>query len=554
MQAGAAHTAPDVPSPAATQAVPAAAPAPNRVRQPAPEKERRATLRDYLDVIRRRKWIALVAVLIVPATATIFSLQQQPKYRAHAQVLLSRQNLANALTGTVDPSVYLEADRVAQTQADLARVPDVARRTLDAAGVALSPLELLQESTVTTEQNADLLDFAVTDPDPARAVRLATNYAKAFVSYRQELDTASLQRAREDVQRKIKDLGTTSGSLYQGLVEKDEQLATMEALQTSNASLVEPAGRAVKVEPRPLRNGVLGIVLGLMLGVGLAFLIEAFDTRVRGAQEISEQLGLPVLARLPEPSRRLRREDELVMLADSGSPGAEAFRMLRTNLEFVRLNNRAKTIMVTSAVEREGKSTTIANLAVALAHAGQRVILVDVDLRRPYVHNFFSLGDHPGLTQVALGHASLREALAEVPTLIGDSASTPSRNCSTGSLRVLRAGPVPPNPGEFTESQTFEAVLGCLRESADIVLLDAPPALMVGDALALSKHVDAILVVTRAEVVRRHMLTELRRVLDASPAWPLGFVLTAAGGEETYGYGGSYSTTASSEPAARAAR
>src|SRR5262249_38885083 len=161
---------------------------------------------------------------------------------------------------------------------------------------------------------------------------------------------------------------------------------------------------------------------------------------------------------------------------------------------------------------------------------------------------------HPGLTQVALGHASLRDALVEVALTIGESTPSPSRNGSTGSLRVLRAGPIPPNPGEFTESKTFAALLGSLRDSADIVLLDAPPAPKVGDALALSRHVDAMLVVTRAEVVRRHMLTELRRIVDASPAWPLGFVLTAAGGEETYGYGGSYYTTASTEPAARGAQ
>jgi Mrp family chromosome partitioning ATPase len=316
--------------------------------------------------------------------------------------------------------------------------------------------------------------------------------------------------------------------------------------------VVRTASSAVQVQPRPLRNGILGLALGLVLGLGLAFLWEALDTRVRSAEEIASKLGLPLLARLPAPPRQLRKDEQLVMLADARGVQAESFRMLRTNLEFVRLGHDIRTIMVTSAVEQEGKSTTVANLAVALARAGQRVALVDLDLRRPFIDHFFDLRYRPGLTQVALGQTTLEDAL--IPIAIteptdpgprdengnGNATERPAASLPTGGLRVLVSGPLPPNAGEFVGSEALAHILGDLRGRFDSILIDAPPLLQVGDPLALSAHVDALFVVTRMSVVRRPMLNEVRRQLDTAPSLKLGFVLTGAEGEDGYGYGGGY--------------
>jgi Mrp family chromosome partitioning ATPase len=512
-----------------------------------------ATLRDYLHVIRRRKWIILQAALLVPAAAIAFSVHEQKLYRASAQVLLSSQNLATELTGTQQTGVSVQPDRVAQTQADVARVPAIAARVLELVpGTGMTLQRFLARSGVATATNADILTFDVVNRDPALARDLVDAYAAAYTVYRRSLDTAAIHTALQSVDARIRQLvdsGGRGGALYASLVDRQQTLATMQALQTSNAAVVQRAEKAVQVQPNTSRNAILGVFLGIVLGIGLAFLREALDTRVRSAEEIGERLGgLPLLARVPVPSRKLRAKNRLVMLDSPMGVHAEAFRMLRTNLDFATLGRDARTIMVTSAVEQEGKSTTIANLAVALARTGQRVVLVDLDLRRPFLHTFFDLGG-PGITQVALGHTSLEEAL--VPVAIADSRPRGEKANGNGNgnnggrmvkgiLEVLPSGSIPPDPGEFVGTAVLSEIIEALRMRADVVLIDAPPALHVGDAMTLSTKVDGILVVTRMQVVRRHMLNELARQLANAPTPVLGFVVTAADEEESYGYGYGY--------------
>lgn len=512
-----------------------------------------STLRDYLQVVRRRRWIILQAVLLVPLAAVLFSLQQEKKYEAAATVLLSRQNLANSLTGTQDPNLYIQADRLAQTQADVARVPTIAERVLRRLEVRDRTVgEFLAASSVSAAQNADLLRFHVTDRDPSLARRLVDTYAREYTIYRHQLDTNALRRARASVDARINELALQNrdrSALYASLVDRSQQLATMEALQTSNANVVQEAQGATQVQPKPVRNGILGLALGIVLGVGLAFLWEALDTRVRTAEEIGHRVGgLPLLARLPEPPRKLRVRNRLVMLQEPNGTQAEAFRMLRTNLEFTRLNHEAHSILVTSAVEQEGKTTTIANLAVALARAGSRVALVDLDLRRPFLHQFFDL-EGPGLTQVAIGYAELDDAIHHIaltepnrPTR-SNGGNSNGRLPVGGVLEVLTSGPIPPDPGEFVGTNQLVHVLDELKRRADIVLVDSPPLLHVGDAMTMSSQVDGILLVTRMNVVRRPMLNEVARLLESSPADKLGFVVTGAGEEGTYGYGYGYGYT-----------
>ena len=509
------------------------------------------TLRHYLAVLRRRKWTIVAALVIVPLAALLFSLHQQKLYKASAEVMVSNQDLAASLTNISSGSTsQVTPDRYLQTQAKLARVSTVVRRTLDAAGLPDEGVtSFLSRSSVTPSSNADIMVMAVRDGNPTLAAGLATVYARQFVAYRHQLDTAALASARLHVESQMKKLqasGHAGSALYSSYAQSDERLREMETLQTSNVSVVQAAPKAVLVQPRTRRNVILGVLLGLVLGIGLAFLYEALDTRVRTAEEIGLELGeLPLLARLPKPSKRLRQSGQLVMLARPGGPQGEAFRMLRANLDFVTLDRDVKTIMITSALAGEGKTTTASNLAVTLARAGRRVILVELDLRRPRAGALFGLEVTMGLTDVVLGKVALTEAITFVnPTDPSDRSSYADRSAAAspeeGTLGVLHSGPLPPSPGEFVGTQALASVLGQLRDLADIVLVDAPPMLEVGDAMTLSTRVDAMLILTRLEHLHRGTLRELARMVEQCPAHKLGFILTGVEEGKGYGYGYGY--------------
>src|SRR6266404_4613096 len=213
-----------------------------------------ATLRDYLHVLRRRKWLVVQAAVLVPAAAIAFSLHQQKLYQASAQVLLSSQNLANQLTGTQQTGVSVQPDRVAQTQADVAHVPAIAARVLRRVPrTGLTAQGFLSRSSVTTAANADILTFEVVNRDPALARRLVDEYASSYTVYRRNLDTAAIHAALQNVDARIGQLvgaGARGGALYTSLVEREQTLATMQALQTSNAAVVQQAQKTALVQPK----------------------------------------------------------------------------------------------------------------------------------------------------------------------------------------------------------------------------------------------------------------------------------------------------------------
>jgi succinoglycan biosynthesis transport protein ExoP len=497
------------------------------------------SIQDYLRVVRRRKWVILVFAVTLPLLALVFTLQRAPSYRATAEVLLTRQNVAALVAGVPEASSGGARDTLALTQANLAAVPAVALRALNAAGVHNRTAEdLLRHSSVTAKKDTDILVFAVTDGNPTLAARLATAYARQFTIYRKELDTAALERARRGLDTQIQQLETSrlkNPALYADLLSKRQQLLTMEALQTGNTAVVRTADTAVQSQARPLRWAILGFGIGLILGVIAAFLLEALDTRVRSSDELTKQLDLPQLARIPGPSSRVQRRDAwLAMLSDPSGPQAEAIRVLRTNIEFVSLERDIRTLMITSAVEGEGKSTTAANLAIAFARVGKRVILADLDLRSRIG---IGLHDQPGLTDVALGHVDLDAALAivgvhEEPTSGGGQSG--DGNSGPGMLRFLPSGPIPPIAREFIRSHALAETLDKLRNRADLVIVDAPALLAGSDAMALSALVDALVLVLRLNVVRRPLIDELHGILPALRAPTLGYAVTGVAARPSY--------------------
>ena len=503
------------------------------------------TLRDYLRLLRRRRWIVLQAVILAPVIAILLSSRQAATYQAQAQVLLTSQSFAQLLSSNQNFDANQQiAEGVAANQAKLARIRPVLRGAVVAAhDVSLSPAQLLHSSSVTTGQASDQLTFSVTSDSPMRAVRLTNAYARSYTAYRHKLDTGALRRAGTDVGARIAELQkdpSGNAALIARLVETEQQLQTLETLETSNATVVETANRAFKVGPRTKRNGILGLALGVVIGFLLALLADALDTRVRSDEEVAELLGVPVLGRLPEPPRKLREKFALVMLEEPYGSHAEAIRMLRTNLGLADIDQDSKVIAVTSALPLEGKSTTIANLAVACARDGRRVVLVDLDLRNPMLATFFQAGDRWGVTDVALGRASLDEALLGINVADDLDESGDSAGEGRPRLDVLVAGGVPPDPGEFVSSLRLADILTELRARYDLVFVDSPPMLTVGDALALSSRLDAFVAVCSLSLARRGALHELRRSFSIARCVVLGAVVTSSEAPGPYGYGGAY--------------
>jgi polysaccharide biosynthesis transport protein len=512
-----------------------------------------STLHDYLRVLRRRKWILIPPLVLAPVAAVLSSLGQPVRYEASAQVLVNRQNLPANLLDINDPTQN-DSVRLLTTQAQFARLPAIARRTVNAVGLTnWSASDLLGESRVTSSDNSDFLTFTVSDAIRSRAMLLATTYANQYVAYRQDFERAQLESARRSLRERIRRLrlaGATSSPLYASLVDRADQLAAMEAVAASKGVLVRPATGAGRTTNHVVRNGLFGFVLGLFTAIGLAFLRDALDRRVRSAEEIAGRLQLRLLGRLPRPPRGARRANELVMLEEPEGPHAEAFRMLRMSLEFVTARGssesglvsqrvqlraggqRRRRVMITSAVEGEGKSTTVANLAVAFALAGRSVILVDLDFRRASLHRFFDLRGKTGLSDVVYGSAQLRDVISEVDL---DGSARAGRS-NSGRLRVVPFGTPVPHAADASFTLGLEQALEQLADAADLVLIDSPPLLRVGDALALTTYVDGLLVVTSLRAIRPPMLDELHRVLSECPVAKLGFILTGADLEGGYEY------------------
>lgn len=489
------------------------------------------SLQRFLRGLWRRKWLVLVCLLGVPLVTVLLTMRQEPLYEATSEVLLDHRNPVAGVTDAQGSAISEDAERASLTQARLARVTDVAERTLTQLGLTdRSPREFLETSSVTGGGTTNLLEFSVVDSDPGLAVALSTEYARQYTIYRQERDTAATRIVLENVLRSLDSLPDQDSARLVALRERQQELETILSLQGSSSSLVEEAQEARQVQPLPVRNAIIAVVLGLGLGALIALLLNSLDTRVHTVDEIASRLGLPLLARVPEPPRRLRASRKLVMVEEPGGSAAEAFRVLRTSFEFATINRNARVVVVSSAVEGEGKTSTVANLAIACALAGRRVVLVDLDLRRPSIDRYFGLPERRGLTDVVLASADLEDVIFPIP--LPDGARGTGRvereSGSPGLLEVLPCGPVPPNAGELAGSRTLAEILELLRSRADLVLIDSSPLLRAGDTLALTPQVDALVVITRLGVVRRPMLSELARVLQATPVAKLGFVATGA--------------------------
>lgn len=471
-----------------------------------------------------RRWRIVVPFALVTPSVVLALASSTPKlYESSADVLLNNQALTiSQLRGS---SIWTPR-RNFRTQARVARVPELARRVVAAAEVpALGPFGFLSKSFVVGDGETDLLTFYVRDESPHEAARLATLYASEYIAYRNDLDTRSLRRAISVIGRQLersREQGNDP-SVYANLVRQQQQLTMGLATIETNATLVRPGSMAVDTASRPLDSAVRGLILGFVVGVGLAGLAHLLDPRVRTAAEIAEELRLPLVGRLPLEKGR-RRPNAFPLQRSMSEQRADAVRALRASLRLDQLGEHS-IVLVTSGVGGEGKTTTVADLAVALATAGRTVVLVDLDLRRPALAGLFRVPQTPGIADVVQGTAKLDDAIRLVRFDQSPDASL-GETTVAGSLQLVPAGASLWAEGNvYMSGQALHSVLESLRMLADVVLLDGPSMLEGGDALALSQLADALLVIASMRRFRPSEGRELARLLTFSPARPLGVVV-----------------------------
>jgi capsular exopolysaccharide synthesis family protein len=514
-------------------------------------------LRYYLKLLTRRKWIIFAVFLTVVASTALVTWRLTPIYEAVARVEVqpasaSSSDATRLLESLVDPT------RGLTTQVEL--VQSQAALKLAAKDLGLPSPDYLREGlTVELIPDTQIVEIRVDHERPDEARDRANAIATAYITFRREraLEASlaagkSVSRQIGDVQARIADVDVRNqqASAKQPnpvteefakeqrdrVIERDRLVAQLGALESQlqilpdaeevgrgGGTIISPAETPiVPVRPSKPRNLALAVVVGGILGVGMALLAENLDDRMKSPEEVEERVGAPVLGYIPLVKEwEEKHQSSLAAKNEAASSAAEAYRTLRTNLRFISVERPLRTILVTSATAEAGKSTCAGNLAATLAQRGYKVILVSADLRRPSVHRIFGLTNSKGLTDALDPEFPLEEVLQD-PNI--------------PNLRLLAAGGLPPNPTEILESSRFGQVLMQLSSLAEFLVIDAPPVLGLGDASALASRVDGILFLVRTAKVTKREVSHATDQLRKAGGKFIGCVLNAVEAEEGYGY------------------
>ena len=428
-------------------------------------------LKDYIRVIRKRWQIIVAVMLVVVAGAAVATALSPNVYQAQTQLFVST-------SGGSDSSALLSGSSFTQQRvlsyANVITTPKVLDPVIEALQLKTTAAKLGDQITATVPLDTVVIAVDVTNADPRVAAQIADAVGKQFT----------------------------------------KTVADLESVTTGQSSPVKvtivsvPTVPTAPISPKPTRNLALGVVLGLLLGLGLALLRDLLDTTIKSEKDCAEVTDATVIGGIgfdPEAAK-----NPLIVEVGPHSPRAEAFRTLRTNLQFVDAANHPRSIVFTSSVPTEGKTTTTANLAITMAAAGARICVVEGDLRRPRLLEYMGMDGSVGLTNVLIGQAELGDVLQQF---------------ADSSLYVLGAGAIPPNPSELLGSASMIATLKELEFRFDVVIIDTPPLLPVTDAAVLSTIAGGTVVIVGAGRVDRDHLSRSLQSLETVQARVLGLVL-----------------------------
>ncbi len=474
---------------------------------------------ELLSVLWRRKVILITVVLVSVALSVALSLRSPKQYSASAQLLFREPGFTQALFGnSLFSTGQEEPQRTTQTSIDVVTSLAVGTEAESLLKIKEPVSSLIESISVSPNADADIATIKATRSNPEEAAAVANAFAEGYITYRRQTDRNTIAQAEELVTQSMK---TASAAEQAKLNEELRQLSEMRSLQTGDAEVIahaEPDPTAVS--PKPKRDGILGFVVGLFLGAGLALLVDFLDRRLKTIDDFERACpDYPIIASVPHTPAGV------VAAAQLAGPIGESYRMLREGLRFLDPTGRARCFVVTSAEESEGKSTVAVNLALALTASGTRVILVEADMRRPAAAGQLGIPRHlPGLSDTLVSSGELDEFLVSIE--------------DEPNLVVMPSGTIPPNAADLLSVGRMGELLSLMRESADVVIVDSPPLLPVADTRVLLRlsEVDGVIMVARGGFSRRDRVKAASRVLAQSGRRVFGMVLTEMKASSASGY------------------
>jgi len=490
-------------------------------------------MEQYLSLTKR--WWLIVASMLVAAASSYYAVSRAPRIYRATTTLMVGQGLKRPAP---NPQEVWLSEQLARMYADMANRQSILERAGEALDLPFTPL-----ASAYAIPGTSFLEISVRDTDPERARVTAAEIARQLIlqspagsSEEQDRLTfvqAQLQNLEDNITdteneikaeqeeldaansaRAIQEHRSNVTALQQKLVSYQSTYASLLSTvqgETNRLSVFDPAAVSKKpISPKVGETVVLAAAIGLVLAVGGAFLIEYIDDTIKTSEDVTRALDLPTLGAIARIDGR-EYPEKLIALEDFRSPVTESYRALRTNIQFSAVDKPARTLMITSPNSIEGKSVTLANLAVVMAQSGLSVIVVDTDLRRPVMHKIFDLDNSHGLSDAILRSDS---GVAEHV-----------RPTKVENLRLVTTGPLPPNPAELVGSERMKRAIEELKAQADMVLFDSPPTLAVTDATLLSTRVDGVLVVNDVGRTRRVMAQRAVESLRQVGANVLGVIL-----------------------------
>ncbi len=512
------------------------------------------SIEQVLGVLRRRALLILLCVVVVAGAAYGFSRHQTKKYTATASLVFSNNQLGQQVAGLpVASSNNQQAQQ--NTNVKLVQLGDMAGKTANLLRQGLTKEQVSTDVSVSAQGESNIVDVSATATSPALAANIANVYTKKFVEEQQSSNHRYYASALALVNKQLAVLSPKErvGTAGLALQDRAQSLGVLAELRNGNVEVAQAATvPTAQSSPKVSRNTALGAFLGLLLGLGLAFLLERLDRRIREPKDLEAVYGLPLLGVIPEStalSRSARGSGDKRAILPPGE--SEAFHLIRAHLRYFNVDRDLRTLLVASAAPGDGKTTIARHLAAAAVRMGSRVLLIEADLRRPTLARQLNAQFGPGLADVLIGAVSLSDA-----TQLIDLGATSEDSAKGKTLDALVAGAVlPPNPGELVESHAMETLLDRVKLSYDLIVIDTPPLTAVSDAFPLLRKVDGVIIVGRVGRNRRDVAQRLHETLTGAGAPLLGVIANGfkARRNAPYAYAYDYAPAAGTAPSASAA-